>query len=120
VNKPVILARYVKVMGGQEALAQLETRTIIGKQIDDRPYKGPPVESKLETWADTEGNWTMILQGPEGAHGDGCAVGESWFKKPGQPPEPNDVENTKLAFLFNPQGPLMIAKYFPNPRVTGT
>ena len=52
-------------MGGQEALAQLKTRTIIGKQIDDRPYKGPPVESKLETWADTEGNWTMILQGPE-------------------------------------------------------
>jgi hypothetical protein len=115
-----ILDRYVDVMGGQEAIAQLETRTIIGKQIDDRPYKGPPVESKLEAWADTNGNWAMILHGPEGAQGDGCSKGESWAKKPGQPPEPNDYENTKLAFLFNPQGPLMISKYFPNPRVTGT
>ncbi len=27
---------------------------------------------------------------------------------------------TKLAFLFNPQGPLMVEKYFPNPRLMGT
>jgi hypothetical protein len=97
-----ILERYVEVMGGREAIAKLETRTITGKQIDDRPSMGPPEESKLEAWADTSGEWTMILSDAQrefrvGAQG-----------------------NTKVAFLLNPQGPLMIEKYFPNPRLTGT
>jgi hypothetical protein len=63
---------------------------------------GPPEESKLEAWADTSGEWTMILSDSQrvfrlGAQG-----------------------NNKLAFLLNPQGPLMIERYFPNPRMTGT
>jgi len=97
-----IFDRYVDAMGGREAIAKLETRTITGKQIDDRPSMGPPEESKLEAWADTSGEWTMILSDSQrvfrlGAQG-----------------------NNKLAFLLNPQGPLMIERYFPNPRMTGT
>jgi len=97
-----VFERYVEAMGGREAIAKLTTRTITGKQIDDRPYMGPPEETKLEAWADTTGEWTMILHDPEG---------ESRVGAQG---------NTKLAFLLNPQGPLMISKYFPNPRMTGT
>lgn len=115
-----ILERYVDVMGGREAIAKLEARNISGKQIDDRPYQGPPVESRLEAWADTTGDWTMTLQGSEGIHGDGSTAGETWAKKPGRPVEPNEHRNTKLAFLFNPQGPLMVENYFPNLQVTGT
>lgn len=115
-----ILERYIDAMGGREAIARLETRIIIGKQVDDRPYQGPPVESKLEAYANATGDWTMILHEPDGEHGNGQADGKVWAKKPGQPPEPNEYQNSKLAFLLNPQGPLMIAKHFPNPRVTGT
>jgi hypothetical protein len=97
-----ILERYVEVMGGREAISKLETRTIIGKQIDVQPHMGPPEESKLEAWADTSGEWTMILSDPQ----------RVFRLKP--------QGNTKLAFLLNPQGPLMIAKYFPNLRLTGT
>ncbi len=92
-----IFDRYVDAMGGREAIAKLETRTITGKQIDDRPSMGPPEESKLEAWADTSGEWTMILSDSQrvfrlGAQG-----------------------NNKLAFLLNPQGPLMIDRYLPQP-----
>ena len=97
-----ILERYVEVMGGREAISKLETRTVIGKQIDDRPSMGPPEESKLEAWADISGEWTMILSDPQ----------RVFRLKP--------QGNTKLAFLLNPQGPLMVEKYFPNLRLIGT
>lgn len=97
-----ILERYVEVMGGREAISKLETRTVVGKQIDDRPSMGPPEESKLEAWADTSGEWTMILSDPQ----------RVFRLKP--------QGNTKVAFLLNPQGPLMVDKYFPNLRLTGT
>jgi hypothetical protein len=97
-----ILERYVEVMGGREAIAKLETRTITGKQIDHLPSMGPPEESKLEAWADTSGEWTMILSDDQREFRVGTQG------------------NTKVAFLLNPQGPLMIEKYFPNPRLTGT
>ena len=101
-NLEQILERYVEAMGGREAIAKLTTRTITGKQIDDRPHMGLPEETPLEAWADTTGEWTMILRDPEGE----IRVGAQG--------------NAKLAFLLNPQGPLMISRYFPNPRLTGT
>lgn len=115
-----ILDRYIEGLGGREAIANLETRTIFGREIDDRPYAGPPVESKLEVRADAAGNWTMILEGPDGEWREGAWEGDNWVQKPGEDVEPAEYQNTKLAFLFNPQGPLMIEDYFPNPRVTGT
>lgn len=115
-----ILDRYVEAMGGREAIAALETRFIVGREIDDRPYKGPPVESRLKAWADTAGNWAMEFQRGEESWLNGVFEGNNWVKKPGQDIESADHLNTKLAFLFNPQGPLMVKKYFPNLRMTGT
>jgi hypothetical protein len=99
-----ILDRYVDVLGGRENLAKLATRTITGKQIDDRPYQGEPVTTELEAWADNTGIFSMVLHEAEGD----CLTGS------------DDGHNAKLAFIFNPQGPLMVAKHFPNPHVTGT
>jgi hypothetical protein len=99
-----ILDRYVEAMGGRENLAKLKTRSITGRQIDDRPYQGPPVETGLEAWADSTGFFFMVLHE---AGGDSRTGSE-------------DDHNAKLAFIFNPQGPLMIEKHFPNPHVTGT
>jgi hypothetical protein len=115
-----ILERYVEALGGREALSKLETRVISGRQIDDRPYQGPPVEAKLTAWADTTGAWTMILDEPEGEYREGFDGEKSWVQKPGALVQVQDHQNIKLAFLFNPQGPLRIAEYFPNLRLTGT
>lgn len=115
-----VLERYVKVMGGREAISKLETRTIAGRQIDDRPYKGPPVESKLTAWADTTGAWAMVLEESEGEHREGFDGETSWIQKPDTTVQAQDYQNTKLAFLLNPQGPLMVSKHFPNLRLTGT
>ena len=114
-----ILDRYVEALGGREAIAKLETRTITGKQIDDRPYKGPPMETALEAWA-AAGSWAMVLHQDEGDHKEGWDGDLNWVWKTGQPVQANDYPNAKLAFIFNPQGPLMVAKHFPNPTVTGT
>ena len=99
-----VLERYVEALGGREAIAKLQSRTIIGIQIDDRPYKGPPVETPFEAWADTSTSWTLVYREGEG---DIRENGDS-------------NKNTKLAYIFNPQAPLMLDKYFPNPRLTGT
>ena len=37
-----ILDRYVQALGGRETIEKLDTRTLSGVQIDDRPYQGPP------------------------------------------------------------------------------
>jgi len=99
-----ILDRYVEALGGREAVIKLETRTITGKQIDDRPSQGPPLETALEVWAESSGAFAMVLHE---AGGDRRTTSD-------------DDHNAKLAFVFNPQGPLMLEKHFPNPRVTGT
>jgi hypothetical protein len=74
----------------------------------------------MTTWADTTGNWTMLLEEPAGKHREGFDGQISWIQKPGTKVQAQDYQNTKLAFLFNPQGPLMVDKYFPNLRMTGT
>jgi hypothetical protein len=115
-----ILQRYVEAVGGREAIAALESRIIVGREIDDRPYQGPPVESSLRVWADAGGDWTMSLKKEDGEWLEGSAEGKIWVKKPGGNTTGGEYKNTKLAFLFNPQGPLMVEKYFPNLRLTGT
>ena len=115
-----VLSRYVEVMGGAEAIGKLETRTITGRQIDDRPYRGPAVTSSLKAFADAAGDWTMSLDGPEGQWREGCAAGRPWVRQPGEDGSEGTHGNTKLGFLFNAQGPLQVARYFPNPRLTGT
>jgi len=99
-----ILDRYVEALGGRENIAKLATRSITGQQIDDRPYQGEPVTTELEMWADNTGVFSMVLHEAGGDRRTGSS----------------DDHNAKLAFIFNPQGPLMVAKHFPNPHVTGT
>ena len=115
-----VLDRYVEAVGGREALAELESRHIVGREIDDRPYAGPAVESKLEVWAATDGDWLLEMTKEGERWREGFSGGKMWEQKPGQEVEPGEHLKTKLAFLFNPQGPLMVEKYFPNLRLTGT
>ena len=93
-----ILDLYIEGLGGREAIANLATRTIIGREIDDRPYAGPPVESKLEVRADATGNWTMILEGPDGEWREGACEGSNWVLAPGKDVEPAEYSNTNLHF----------------------
>ncbi len=99
-----VLERYVVALGGREAIAMLDSRTIIGERIDDRPHQGPRVETPFEARADTSTSWTLVFHE---AAGDVGEIGDS-------------SKSTKLAFIFNPRAPLQLEKYFPNPRLTGT
>lgn len=115
-----IFDRNVEAMGGQEAFEALEGRTVTGRQIDDRPYAGPAVTSRMEARADAAGHWSMALTEEDGVSAEGRDADGSWSRKPGEEAKPVDRANTKVGYLLDPLGPLHIAKHFPNPRLTGT
>jgi hypothetical protein len=115
-----IFDRNIEAMGGREAFEALEGRKVRGRQIDDRPYAGPAVTSRLEARADTAGHWSLILADGDEVNAEGRDAGGSWGRKPGEGAKPRDRDNAKLGYLLDPQGPLRIAQHFPNPRLTGT
>ena len=115
-----IFDRNIEVMGGRDAFVALEGRTVRGRQIDDRPYAGPAVTSRLEARADTAGHWSMTLTDGSGVYAEGRDAAGSWSRKPGEEVKPLDHFNAKLGYLLDPQGPLNLAEHFPNPRLTGT
>lgn len=115
-----IFDRNIEAMGGREAFVALAGRTVRGRQIDDRPYAGPAVTSRLEARADTAGHWWMTLAAGNEIHAEGRDAGGCWSRKPGEEAKPRDRSDAKLGYLLDPRGPLRIAQHFPNPRLTGT
>ncbi len=92
-----VLERYIEAAGGRQALEGLESRIVTGRQIDDRPYRGPVETVPFEAWSTGPDRWEMILHRP-----DGDLVEES-----------DRSSRPKLAWLLNPRGPLMLEDHFP-------
>jgi hypothetical protein len=115
-----ILDRNVEALGSREAFARLETRTVRGRQVDDRPYAGPAVTSRLEAAADSEGRWAIHLVTDDEVFSEGCDADGCWVRRPGEEAAAQERTNAKLAYLLDPQGPLRLAEHFPNLRLTGT
>jgi hypothetical protein len=115
-----ILERNVEALGGRAAHEKLAGRRIAGRQIDDRPYAGPPVTSRLAAVADTRGRWAMHLTTGGEVFGEGCDAEGCWRREGEGPARAQDRTDAKLAYLLDPQGPLRPEQHFPNLRLTGT
>ncbi len=113
-----ILAHYVAAVGGREALQGLETRTLAGREIDDRPYRGPAHEKSLEAVAVYPDHWSITFTDSlvEREWCDGARV---WSSRSGVSGPSDAAVRSKQSFLLDPQGPLRLHEYFPGLAVVG-
>jgi hypothetical protein len=115
-----ILDRHVQALGGRAAIEKLDGRIVQGRQVDDRPYAGPPVTSRLEAVADTRGHWAMRLTTGDEVFSEGCDQEGCWRHEGEGSARDQSRTNAKLAYLLDPQGPLHLSRHFPKLRLTGT
>jgi len=114
-----ILERYVAAVGGRAAIERLTTRTCSGREIDDRPYRGPVVVSPLESVSEVPGRFLFRLQHPDGTRTEGFDGEAGWRRDSGGWSRDDGIGQSKLAWFFDPQGVLRIREYFRDLEVVG-
>ncbi len=110
VNDPVdqILDRFIQASGGREAIAQVTTRIVKGIWKDDRPYRGKAITSPFTVWAHKDGRWRY--ESEYEVYGVD-SIGGWWLEK-GYVRDDSAQIRSKSAFLFVPQSPLHIDRWF--------
>lgn len=115
-----ILARYVAAVGGREAIERLETRVIAGRMITDLPSREPPVleEDSLEMVGTASGLYRLRGGAEHYLYGEGWDGRVGWRLSQRGLRRDDGVRYGADAWLANPRGPLQLAEYFPDLRVT--
>jgi hypothetical protein len=113
-----VLARYVEAVGGRTRLSALETRILRGREVDDRPYRGPRREIPLEAVAAFPDRWSVTHTDTlvEREWSDGQRV---WRTRNGAAEATGGPVRTKASFLLDPRGPLRVEEYFPGLHLVG-
>lgn len=103
-----IIDRHIAGIGGEKALANLQTRLIEGQVTDDRPYKGPEVTIPFSVVADNKGSWRFDSD----KLSFGCDELGGWYAdSTGTYDDPSHYRS-KLGFVFSPAGFLNLERYF--------
>lgn len=112
-----VIDHYIEALGGREAIETLSTRRMTGYVVDDRPYRGAMEITEWELlggadrrFRDTEGRGAA-------RHGSGFDGASGWTGGPQDVRPYAEAATSKLGFLANPQGPLMLETYFPDLRL---
>lgn len=116
-----VLQRYVTAAGGREAIGRLESRTMTGIEVNDLSWAEPKVDTeRVVVRAGTEDRYSIKRSGPDWSEREWFDGTQVWHRDPSGAVQPRpDAAWSKFAWLANPQGPLRIAAYFPNPRLAG-
>lgn len=117
-----ILERYIKALGGRDAIGRLETRIGKGFMITDLPSRTPPVYEvdTLELYIKAPDSYLLISHTAQGG-----TISEGWNGSLGWKQDSeglrgfDSTERSWLALLLNPQGPLHMKEYFPDLSVRG-
>jgi hypothetical protein len=114
-----ILARYVEAVGGRDAFEGLETRTMVGREIDDRSDLGEPQVKALRAVAAYPDRWLITFS--DGlVEREGCDGQVVWSRTGDEPARTQDGSvRTKMSFLLDPRGPVRLEEYFPGMHVVG-
>lgn len=115
----VILERYIDAVGGRAAIERLDTRIVVGREIDDRPYTGPVRVTELGAVAAYPDHWLMTFIGEEAVERRGCEGRTVWRSDESGFRPTTDPVRDKTSFLLDPRGPIRLAEYFPGMRVVG-
>ena len=121
-NVEEVVERYIRAVGDRAALEKLATRICAGKETTDLTSREKPLYESH--WFEDRAKMPfkyLLTTWTGGGIEKVCRDGETgWVKDRCGVREDKEAIGTKLAFLFDPQGPLHIAEYFPNLEFKGT
>jgi hypothetical protein len=114
-----ILDRYVTAVGGREAFERLDTRTMMGREIEDRSDLGEPQKKAIQAVAAFPDRW-LITFSDSLAERQGCDGQVVWARTGDAPARTRDESGrNKMSFLLDPRGPIRLEEYFPGMQVVG-
>lgn len=117
-----ILERYVEAVGGEGAVAGIESRVIHARIVTDLPTWDPPVYEvdTLTVYAEASGRHLLIHRTPRGTLLEGCDGATVWKRDfDGEAFEVGDVGG-RDAWLIDPRFSVRLREYFPDMVYLGT
>jgi predicted O-methyltransferase YrrM len=114
-----ILERYVKAVGGSEAVAKLNTRICKGQYIDDRPYAGPKKIIPFEAFSKIPDKSLFVFKHPDNTEQEGFDGKIRWRLDKNGFVKNEDPERSQMDYFLDPQNALRIKAYFPEMELMG-
>lgn len=111
-----ILDRYIRAIGGREAIEKINTRICIGRIITDLKSRQEPIyeDHHFEAYAKIPDLYYTVEYSDAGRFYSGYDGTTGWSKDRCGIKRDDYYAKSKLAFLLNPQNALKIKEYFPN------
>lgn len=113
-----VLDTYIEALGGRDALMKVSSQKFTGKLIHEYPNQ-KSVTLPLEMYAASPDKWRLILHTSEGVQQMGFDGEQGWLQNADRILIDSRQKRSKLAYLFNPQGPLRLQEYFPGLTLKG-
>jgi predicted O-methyltransferase YrrM len=107
-----ILQKYVRAVGGQRAYQTLEARSYKGRYLIGREDV-----FRLEAYAVIPDKWTFFIERGEYIEKNGYDGSIGWTQGPDRIDRADHLSRSLLGWWLNPQGPVMLSRYFPHLRL---
>jgi predicted O-methyltransferase YrrM len=108
-----VLGRYIEALGGKDALSRIRSRTLRGELVHEYPDQAPP---KYALPAEVAGavpvRWRLVLKTAGGVQQMGFDGHHGWLQNADRVLIDERQARSRLAYLFDPQGPLHLRDYF--------
>jgi predicted O-methyltransferase YrrM len=109
-----LLEKYIRALGGQEAIRKLRTRMCVGRFVDDLSWTDPPAQAyPLKAFAEIPDKWITTMQGSKGTEQNGFDGRIGWKLNADRIERDDRMSRSWLGYLLNPHGPFYIREYFP-------
>jgi hypothetical protein len=114
-----IIERYIRAIGGREAVQRLDTRICIGRLVDDLAWKAPVYESvRIMAYAKSPGRVLIIEHNADGIRCEATDGEITWVQDAGGIKTGTEPMPSKMAWLLDPGSCLRMEDYFPDLQVT--
>lgn len=117
----LILARYIEVIGGAEAVASLKTRVATMHCITDLPSRTPPVYDvdTLFIQSVSTGEYLVVDRTSRGVVTQGFDGEEAWKIDVDGKAFDFDARGSRDRWMTDPQFPIKLTSYFPDMELVG-
>jgi hypothetical protein len=117
-----ILEQYVEAVGGEEAIAAIDTRVMHARIVTDLPTWDPPVHEvdTLTVYSEAPHRYLVIHRAGTRSHSDGCDGTTAWKRDADGEVTAAGAIGGGDAWLVDPRFPLRLTEYFPGMTYLGT